>query len=194
MPTFKRIQDVALAFPINGSSNPANIYHRAFCLCCQEFVAAEYACWAAVQQFKIAPSKRRAIFIVDTWLRPASAAIGQSMNQSIFDPINSGSIGSVFSVAKRDALLGRIEDIKSVKSWSGKLQHFGERAERGAVTSDLLSGLEDVLLENLNMMLSNKPFDSERIIQGSAYYALSLRVDGPMLKAATFDTDLMGLW
>ncbi|MGG5809181.1 hypothetical protein [Falsiroseomonas sp. CW058] len=194
MPKYKSMDELATAHPMMAASPPVETYHRIFCFWCQELMGNEYACWAAVQQFKHAPSKRRAIFIVDTWLKQSDGSIGTSLNMSLLSPINPGSKESKFTISRRQDLLKRVEEIRSVKTWIGKLQHWSDRGARGAVGSDLMAGIEDVLRENFADVLAAKSLDTDKVIQGSAYYADSLRTDAPKLTAVTFDTRLMGLW
>ena len=196
MAKYKTIGDLKAAVPMMGADNPSKIYNNVFCLFCHELLGNEYACWAAIQQFKHAPKKRTVIFIVDNWLKVSSAAVGMTVNQSILDPINTGSSEAKFTPQDRTALEVRIGKIKSVKTWTGKILNvFGEKG-MGDISSDMLDGVEDLIEKNLNATLkdNNLQIDTSANIQGSPYYADSIITDRPQLQALTFDTKAMGIW
>jgi len=188
--------ELATAHPMMGGTSPYEIYHRVFCYWCSEIMGNDYVCWAALQQFKHSPNKRRAIFIVDNWLRDTGGAVEQeSLRQSILEPVNTGSKGSRFTVAKRDATLAKVADLKTVKTWTGKLRNWTNRASLGAVQADLLDGMALACEENLTGdVLAKRVMDSEKNMLGSGYYATGLRTDIPTLTAIGFDTKAMGVW
>jgi hypothetical protein len=180
--------------PITRNDTKNELYHQVFCFWCREIMGNEYTCWAAIQQFKLKPNKRCGIFIVDTWLKAAPASVGQTKDQSILDSINPGSIESRFKPAHRTALQQKSTDLKSVKTWKGKLANWSNRGTLGQVDAHMLSGMEDAIRENFFDVMRHTPFDSGQRIQGSAFYAASLRTDVPTMAAIPFSTQAMGLW
>lgn len=81
-----------MAVPAAGKSDK---HHNALCYFSTKFGAHDYACWAAIQQYKTKQSKRRAIFIFDTWVKDSTIQAGAiddaPLTMSIFDKVNPGS-------------------------------------------------------------------------------------------------------
>ncbi|MBX9751762.1 MAG: hypothetical protein K5Q68_19390 [Roseococcus sp.] len=198
MAKYATMSELKLAFPMMGSAS-FEVYHRAFCYFCSEIMGNEYVCWAAIQQFKHAPKKRTLVFIADTWFQNGYVGSPTTTDQSILTPINTGSSDSTFKPQDWTALRKRIGDVKAVQTWTGKLRHVFENfddAKKRAISSNMLDGPEGILEANLNQGIKDRgsPFDTQANIQGSAYYAKSLKEDAPKLKEVTFDTKAMGVW
>ena len=188
---FSTMTEMAVAFPAFTREEAAVVWHRAFCFWQQEYNGNEFACWAAIQVYKMRPSKRQATFIGQHWARKSEDKAGESRDMSILAPVNPGSGGQNWSP---EALRERVEQIAEVKGWMGKLAHKGEVATMGATPPDLFAGLEGAVNTNFFDILLRTPFNSDRDIQPSAHYAVSLRNDLPKMTAAGFYPPMMGLW
>lgn len=188
---FNSMADMAADYPASVNREAWPIWHRAFCYWQKEYMGNEFACWAAIQQYKKLPSKRQAVFIGQHWLRQADDKAGEDLNMSILAPVNPGSAGARTGA---EQLRETVAGIASVKGWAGKLTHRAEAATLGATPADLFANLEFTVDRNFFDVLRAKPFDVRRDLMGQGCYAESLRRDVPLIDAAGFHSESMGLW
>ncbi len=177
-----------------AAAGKSDKHHRALAYFSVEMGAQEFVCWCAIQQYKSKQSKRRAIFIFDTWVKDAGqlVGLGSSMDLSIFDKVNMGSQEA--GVRPDKALGGIIANMKAVKTWTGKLSNGGQRAAYGATPANLFDGLEKTVGSNMHEYLKIRAFDTERDVLMNAHYQKSITAGRETLKTATFECDPAGVW
>lgn len=114
---------------------------------------------------------------------------------SILEPVNTGSVGGALQVETRKAIVQKISELKTVKTWTGKLANWSNRATLGAVQADLLDAMGKNCDETMTgEVLARRIVDTKKDILGSALYAVSLRTDIAIITATGFDTKAMGVW
>lgn len=196
MPTYATWETFAAGMAI-AAAGKSDKHHNALCYFSTKFGAHDYACWASIQQYKVKQSKRRAIFIYDTWVKDSSQQFGSFENAStelsIFDKINPGSSESG-KANQEKALGGAIAGMKAVKTWTGKLSNWGQRAAMGATPANLFNDLEDILGKNMFDHLKADPFNPDKVVKLSGSYAKSVVTGTGVLKGCTFEPDPMGIW
>ncbi|MBB4000929.1 hypothetical protein [Aureimonas pseudogalii] len=196
MAVFTSIEQFLAANPTQLSNTKNETYNKLFRFFCSgfNFGGNEFACWASIQQFKKNPSKRLSIFITDTWLADEEMAPADTTDLSILSTINRGSQGSSFSVDSRKKLFEKTDQLKSVKTWHGKISNYKTWRTLASLETKMFDGLEGAVRENMIEIFKNGAFDTGTVIQANSHYAVSLRKDIPKLQAVTLPTNAMGLW
>jgi hypothetical protein len=197
MTVYATFKEFAQAHPVGAGHGTATLHHNVFVITCHELMAQEYSCWAAISQYRQAPSKRRALFISDHWLAPADGKVNENRTQSsIFDPINTGSKESTaFNKPKQEALTGKIAGIRSVKTWQGKLSNWGERKKLGGTPADLFNDVETVIFENFHDIYrpGRQTLNDALVRQLPKFYG-DLQDDRRILTESNYSPDAMGIW
>lgn len=197
MTIYTTFKDFAQAHPVGATRAAATVHHNVFVITCHELMAQEYACWAAISQYRQHPSKRRALFISDRWLAPADGKVNENRTtSSIFDPINTGSKESTaFNKPKQEALAGKIAGIRSVKTWQGKLSNWGERKKLGGTPANLYDDVEAVIFENFSDIYRHgrQSLNDAQVRQLPKFYG-DLQSDRRVLAEWNLSPDAMGIW
>ena len=190
MPVYRSFLAFMAAYPPGLSEQPDRAWNRFFCFMQQQWGAEGYACWTAMTEYAKAPSKRRAIYIAETWLGSSQAVTPGtgSGTCSILDRVNLAGRGEVVDQA--------VAGMKSVQGWIGKLQFSkADSAKLGATPPDLFAA-ERILLQNQIMddNMRSVNFNSERDIQGHAAYATTLVAGRASMTRASFYPEMWGIY
>ncbi|MCG5239603.1 hypothetical protein [Azospirillum doebereinerae] len=171
--------------------------HRVFCWSASSGVwdPATFLCWQCVQQYQAAPSKRKAIFIYDTFLTAKSGTADEfSAASDVLGTINLGGSGDgVANPAK--ALKDDIANIKKVKTWWGKINNTGLVDRYKNPTADFLDGLERMLsLSITDLLKPESGYNSDNTYRYDGKFSKNIASSRKSLTDASFSPDAAGLW
>ncbi|CAO3417040.1 hypothetical protein [Azospirillum doebereinerae] len=186
----------ALLGPVG--TGPSEVRHKVFCWSASVGVwdASTFVCWQCVQQFKSAPSKRRALFIHDTFLTYKKGDGTVSEKLDVLGVVNLGGSGdSGGGKNPREAIAADIANIRKVKTWWGKMNNASLVDRYKSPSPDFFATLERMLNLSITDLLKPDPgYNSGNTYRYDGKYATSIASARTALSGASFDPDAAGLW
>ena len=184
------VADNSPTFSLPHTSN-RTAWRRLFCLFLKERSAENFACWAAIHQYKKNQRKRFAVFIDENWLsKPPSAAV------SIFAP----STFSLFETINISRELGVTPQARMQVSWMKMVMTKEDKSEYskeqikflGYTPPDLFDVQYVEIGKLLTGMMYNR-FDSDVDVMPGGNYP-NLTGELASMQAAGFDLHRYGMW
>ncbi|MBK1841097.1 hypothetical protein JHL17_27220 [Azospirillum sp. YIM B02556] len=182
--------------PVGTGASAAR--HKAFCWFASPMVwdASTFLCWQCVQQFKAAPSKRKALFIYDRFMTTSKESGTVTATLDVLGVVNlggSGDVGGGINPAK--AVSDDIANIRKVKTWWGKMNNASLVERYKSPSPQFFSVLERILKLSITDLLKGDPgYNSDSTYRYDAKYTASIAAARVALSGASFDPDAAGLW
>ncbi len=172
--------------------------HKFFNYSCQALEPNNHVFYYCVQQFDANPSKRKAIFIFDTFLKELLAeSTGGTVGGDLDAAYDLLRQVNVYDKAQYDGQITRIGaavgNIKKVKTWTGKLFNRGLVAEYAQPKAGMFAAAQKQI-EGLMRSDWFRAFDTNTTAVVPGKFPVKIQKSSQTLTSVGFDPDEMGVY
>ncbi len=180
--------------------NSRDLRHKFFNYSCANLEPNNFVFYYCVEQYNAAPSKRKAVFIFDTFLKEVLTSKGSKGFAFGDDPDEAYKLLRQVNVYDAGQYAGQITrigtsvgNIKKVKKWTGKLLHRELVAEFGRPRAGLFAEAQTQIA---TLMGENwfADFDTGSNPVAPGKFPAPIQVASRMLTELGFDPDAMGVY